>query len=484
MPEDRALHTGKHFHVSAALSLALIVLIAIGAGVFTGCTKTNAPKKGDNIMIAEIDCHSPFTLVTDTYASFDTVSDAEAFAAAVENKLHAKIKRAPSDKPGKFGNYILAFGSNDVPECASLMNSLGKNEYAVKVTVTDGDRIVVSVAFKGGLARRAVIDKLLDYCMKGIDSHAGEFSVPCDMDVKGSVSADDLIFTTDVSLRDPCILLENGVYYMYGTGWKYFRNSSGTLRGPWEGPYPCVSEKPADSDSQYWAPEVHKYDGAYYMFTTYHKIDNDHRGCVIYRSETPDGPFEMWSDGHVTPSDWDCIDGTLYVDGSGQPWMVFVHEWTGTADNIGRMSIAKLSPDLKKFISEPKDIFAATETKWATGKITDGPWLYTTKGGELLMIWSNFDEAGYAVGIAKSSNGKIDGKWQQLDYQLYSNRFANSYDGGHGMIFSDAHGELYLSLHSPNGKTGNRETLAVMVPIKEAGNMLFWDFDRKAEQDR
>ena len=106
MPEDRALHTGKHFHVSAALSLALIVLIAIGAGVFTGCTKTNAPKKGDNIMIAEIDCHSPFTLVTDTYASFDTVSDAEAFAAAVENKLHAKIKRVPSDKPEKFGNYI------------------------------------------------------------------------------------------------------------------------------------------------------------------------------------------------------------------------------------------------------------------------------------------------------------------------------------------------------------------------------------------
>jgi hypothetical protein len=478
MPDNRNLQQVKHFNVRAAFALALSVLIAIAAGFFSGCAKTNAPKKGENIMIAELNCRSPFTLVTDMYASFDTISDAEAFVTAVENKLHAKIKRAPSDKPEKFGKYILAFGSNDVPECASLMNSLNKNEYAVKVTETGGDRIVVSVAFNGGLARRAVIDVLLDHCMTGIDSPGGEFSIPAGTDVRGSVSADELIITTDVSLRDPCILLENGVYYMYGTGWKFFKNSSGTLQGPWEGPFPCVTEKPADSDSQYWAPEVHKYDGAYYMFTTYHKVDNDHRGCVIYRSETPEGPFEMWSDGHVTPSDWDCIDGTLYVDDSGQPWMVFVHEWTGTPDNIGRMSIAKLSPDLKKFISEPKDIFSATEAKWATGTITDGPWLYRTRGGDLLMIWSNFDEAGYAVGIARSSNGKIDGKWQQLDYQLYSNRFAGSFDGGHGMLFRDANG-LFLSIHSPNNASDKRKTLAVIVPIKETGNMLFWDFGRE-----
>ena len=30
-----------------------------------------------------------------------------------------------------------------------------------------------------------------------------------------------------------------------------------------------VVEIPADANGDYWAPEVHKYNGAYYMFTTY-----------------------------------------------------------------------------------------------------------------------------------------------------------------------------------------------------------------------
>ncbi|MBO4327563.1 MAG: family 43 glycosylhydrolase [Clostridia bacterium] len=460
--------------------IAGLAVIALGLAAAAGCTKTNAPVENNMVKLARLDCRSPFVFVTDSCQTADAAADAEAFVSAVENYLNAKITRVSGSEPDKFGKYIFAFGSYDVPECASLMNSLQKNEYAIKVFQGNGElekpEIIVAVAFNGGLARRAAISTLLYQCNMGIDVYDGSLSIPLNSDYKASVSADDLITTTDVSLRDPCILPDDGVYYMYGTGWKYFINNSRELDGPWEGPHPCVSEKPADSDSQYWAPEVHKYGDAYYMFTTYHKIDNDHRGCVIYRSETPEGPFEMWSDGHVTPSDWDCIDGTLYVDRSGQPWMVFVHEWTGTADNIGRMSIAKLSPDLKKLITEPKDIFMATDTTWATGTITDGPWLYTTKGGDLLMIWSNFDEAGYAVGIAKSSNGKIDGKWTQLDYQLYSNKFADSYDGGHGMIFCGINGGLFLSIHSPNGKTGERETLAVTVPLQEFGNMLFWDF--------
>ena len=92
------------------------------------------------------------------------------------------------------------------------------------------------------------------------------------------------------------------------------------------------------------------------------------------------------------------------------------------------------------------------------------------------MIWSNFDEAGYGVGIARSSNGKINGKWSQLDYQLFSKKLSTDYDGGHGMLFRDSDGQLYLSIHSPNDKVGNRKTLAIMVPVKETGDMLLWDF--------
>ena len=34
-------------------------------------------------------------------------------------------------------------------------------------------------------------------------------------------------------LRDPCIVVENGVYYAYGTGWVCYKNTSGSLAGDW-----------------------------------------------------------------------------------------------------------------------------------------------------------------------------------------------------------------------------------------------------------
>ena len=40
-----------------------------------------------------------------------------------------------------------------------------------------------------------------------------------------------------------------------------------------------------------------------------------HRFCVPI---IPWGLTRSWSDGPVTPRDWECLDGTLYVDGEGK----------------------------------------------------------------------------------------------------------------------------------------------------------------------
>ena len=77
-----------------------------------------------------------------------------------------------------------------------------------------------------------------------------------------------IITSTIPRLRDPFIVIENGVYYAYGTGWRCYRNTSGSLAGDWED-LGVVVEVPADAVDCHWAPEVHRYDGAFYMFTTY-----------------------------------------------------------------------------------------------------------------------------------------------------------------------------------------------------------------------
>ena len=248
-----------------------------------------------------------------------------------------------------------------------------------------------------------------------------------DLDVKGSEKEYTMITSAINYLRDPCILVEDGVYYAYGTGWVCYKNKQ-----------------------------------------------TGRHGCTILKSDSPEGPFTEITGGQITPAEWDAIDGTLYVDPEGQPWMVFVHEWISMPDKVGTFAAARLSEDLTHFISEPFELFRADEPAWAVMGVTDGCWLYTTREGDLLMIWSNFDAFGYTVAVARSSNGRLDGEWIHEKELLYSKAMTGEFDGGHAMIFTGLDGQMYLSFHSPNAAVGNRKEKPVFLAIEEKDGRLVW----------
>ena len=291
-----------------------------------------------------------------------------------------------------------------------------------------------------------------------------------------------MINTKIERIRDPFLIEDNGVYYIYGTGvvkswedtgWICYKNTSGKLDGPWTQLETPLYIKPEGAETNFWAPEVHKYNGKFYMIATYYSSVTKHRGCSILMADSPEGPFVEITNGYVTPKDWDAIDGTLYVDEDGQPWLVFVHEWTCTDDGIGRMSVAKLSEDLTHFVSEPVDLFRADAPSWSNHRVTDGCFMYKTKDNQLLMIWSNIaDAGGYCVGIARSKNGKVDGEWIQEDALLYSKDISGKHDGGHGMIFEDKNGKKYLVIHAPNRPCDECEETAIFVPVYEENGTL------------
>lgn len=292
-----------------------------------------------------------------------------------------------------------------------------------------------------------------------------------------------LVIETGIeNLRDPFILRENDTYYIYGTGvdsgdwentvWMCYKNDSGKLDCNWEIVGKTVYIRPENAEKNLWAPEVHKYKGFYYMFATYYSSLTKHRGCSILKADNPEGPFVEITDGHITPANWDAIDGTFYLDEDGQPWMIFVHEWTCTDDGIGRMAAAKLSDDLTHFISNPIELFRADSPSWATGHVTDGCFMYRTKDKQLLMIWSNACRDGYCVGIARSKDGKVDGEWMQDEELLFSKQTTGIHDGGHGMIFTDTNGQMYLLIHSPNKQTEEHGEKTVLVSVCEENGTL------------
>ncbi len=290
-----------------------------------------------------------------------------------------------------------------------------------------------------------------------------------------------MIIKTNVSnIRDPFVLVKDGVYYMYGThapngwedtDWVCYKNESGRLDSGWVR-LDSIHIRPRYAEKQLWSPEVHEYKGKFYMICTYYSSQKQRRGCTVMRADTPDGPFVEISDGFVTESVYphDAIDGTLYVDGCGQPWLVFVNEFTQTSDNVGRMSAVRLSDDLSRCIGEYTELFGAYDASWAGAHVTDGCFIYKTQDGQLLMLWSNSDkDGGYCVGIAKNEDGRIDGKWSHQDELLFSKALSGESDGGHAMVFTGLDGKKYLSLHSPNAPL---HEMAIFVPVIEKDGTL------------
>ena len=281
---------------------------------------------------------------------------------------------------------------------------------------------------------------------------------------------------TDIHIRDPFVLplLAEQQYYLYGTTgpecWTDSASGIDYYTSPdleyWEGPFPAFRPPVGFwADRNFWAPEVHVYRGRYFLFASF-KADGVCRGTQILAADSPRGPFLPISEGPVTPRQWECLDGTLFVDAKDQPWMVFCHEWVQAGD--GEICALRLSDDLGAALGEPRLLFRASEAPWALeidskgrkGYVTDGPWLQRLASGALIMLWSSFGVGGYTVGMARSESGDILGPWQQVPEPLYAG------DGGHCMVFRSFTGQLLLAYHRPNASPDERPHFA---PLRETG---------------
>ncbi len=278
---------------------------------------------------------------------------------------------------------------------------------------------------------------------------------------------------SDINIRDPFVLVHDGKYYLYGTraentwedkpletlgfdvyesedfeNWSEPKQIFGYVDGFW-------------GKTQYWAPEVHYYNGKFYLFATFAGSDY-HRGTAIMVCDTPNGTFKEHSKGAVTPKDWECLDGTFFVE-DGTPYIVFCHEWTQIKD--GEMCALELTKDLKSSVGEPMLLWKASEPGWRYdirdngSYVTDGPFLVKADK-ELLCLWSSFSKGEYVQAISYSDNGKISGKWTISENLIYEK------DGGHGMYFTDLNGENYFICHYPN-ETPKERPLAEKITIDE-----------------
>lgn len=254
-----------------------------------------------------------------------------------------------------------------------------------------------------------------------------------------------------INIRDPFVVFEDGKYYLYGTRAKNFGYGTGgfdvyisTDLENWSEPVSCFNSIEHEMNSAVnWAPEVYKYKGKYYMFATFTQA-NGLKGTFSLISESLEGPFVPHSKGALTPEGWECLDGTLYINENGEPYIIFCHEHMQIID--GTICYAKLNENLDVTVGDAVTLFSASSCKdvspYGDHYVTDGPFMFRSRTGELFMIWSSFIDKNYAEFVVKFNGGEFGLDFEHLKPLLDS-------DGGHGMIFSNCK-NTYFTYHTPN----------------------------------
>ena len=267
-----------------------------------------------------------------------------------------------------------------------------------------------------------------------------------------------ILKTNEIHIRDPFIVVKDGKYYMFGTRGNNFGQITsgfdvyvGDDLENWSPINIFDSEKFGLNKGANWAPEVHEYNGKFYMLATFEQ-ENGMRGTYSLVSDAPDKEFTLCSEKALTPHDWWSLDGTLYVSPENKPYLVFCHEHVQILN--GTVCYIPLNDDLSAPAGEPVCIFSGSDA-YGVEKIdgnryvTDGPFIYRGKNSRLYMIWSTSVNGQYYQCIAVSDNGDITGNWTQL-------RPIFTKDGGHGMVFVDLQANLRLTLHCPNEQPNER----------------------------
>jgi len=285
----------------------------------------------------------------------------------------------------------------------------------------------------------------------------------------------------EINVRDPFILKHENKYYPYGTR---SQTTCGLASGfdvyisddmeNWSEPI-AVFENDGSfwADRCYWPPECYYHKGKFYIFITL-ASEKQPSGTAIMIADNPTGPFKPWSDGPINPHNWECLDGTFYIDKKDVPYIVFSRSLK--QEPKAGMYYMRLSEDLKFAIGEPKFMFFAAGTPWAKpfpyakdefglkedGYFSDGPYFHHSKSSKLLLLWSSWGEGEYSMGIAHSDNNELDGVWTQEKEALYGD------NGGHGMFFEENE-ELFMVFHYPNTKNHER---VKMQKVEDIGDTI------------
>ncbi|MBI5725119.1 MAG: family 43 glycosylhydrolase [Planctomycetes bacterium] len=218
----------------------------------------------------------------------------------------------------------------------------------------------------------------------------------------------------DIHMGDPFVIQHEGKYYLYGTTARDgFKCWTSTDLVHWQGGgYAYQRKDDSWGKGSFWAPEVTKYRGKFYMVYSCTGPDpkKGFRLCIAV-GDKPDGPFvdmhAPWCD-----NGWSCIDADLFIDDDGAPYLFFdkVGAVAGPVKYMyGIIYAMKLKEDLSGPAGEPV-LCVQADQPWEEpdskkSRCNEGAFVFR-RGDTYYMTFSagHYASPRYAIGYATAKS--------------------------------------------------------------------------------
>ncbi len=249
----------------------------------------------------------------------------------------------------------------------------------------------------------------------------------------------------DVLIADPFIYREGNTYYLYGTAADdglYVWTSHDLVNWQRNG-YALKRTQSSWARRNFWAPELFKYRGKYYLHFTAQNANHDRR-IVLAEGDSPLGPFKeklapWWDPGNSV------IDSDVFKDDDGKMYLYAVY----TPDSLRgtfQVRVHRLDDQLR--VSKESTLCIMPEKSWEGGMVNEGPFVIKHKGYYLLTYsFNGFQDPNYSVGIAWAKSPT--GPWNKTaPGPILTRAQGVSGPGHHCFIDSPDHKEWFIAYHT------------------------------------
>jgi arabinan endo-1,5-alpha-L-arabinosidase len=228
---------------------------------------------------------------------------------------------------------------------------------------------------------------------------------------------------TNISVHDPVMIREDGIYYIFATGRGINSWSSKDMKS-WKKLEPVFPKPPewavkavTDFKGHIWAPDISYFNGQYYLYYSISTFGKN-RSCIglaTNKTLNPASKDYAWTDhGKVVESvpgrdEWNAIDPNLVLDENQKPWLTFGSFWNG-------IKLVKLDDDAKTISLEPQQWFTiasvprslpGSDSLAGNGAI-EAPFIY--KKGNFYYLFASYDyccrgeKSTYKMRVGRSEN--------------------------------------------------------------------------------